>query len=71
MIGGTLAQLIAPTQTSAQRLPIIVAGVAFQGLGWMVAFLMYAAYVHRLMGYGLPAPNLRPGMSVYPDSFSV
>ena len=72
MIGGTLAQLIAPSQPPSQRMPIIVAGVACQGLGWMVAFLMYAAYLQRLMAYGLPAPNLRPGMfiSVGPPSFT-
>lgn len=38
----------------------------------MVAFLMYATYIARLMSYGLPAPNLRPGMfiSVGPPSFT-
>ena len=38
----------------------------------MIAFLMYAAYIHRLMGYGLPDPNHRPGMfiSVGPPSFT-
>ncbi|KAK5168072.1 uncharacterized protein LTR77_006640 [Saxophila tyrrhenica] len=72
MIGGTLANLIAPEQNPTQRMAIIVAGVSFQGLGWMVAFLMYAAYIQRLMAYGLPAPNLRPGMmiSVGPPSFT-
>jgi tellurite resistance protein TehA-like permease len=72
MIGGTLAQLIAPGQPPSQSLPILVAGVGFQGLGWMVALLMYAAYIHRLMQYGLPPPNLRPGMfiSVGPPAFT-
>lgn len=53
-------------------MPILVAGVTFQGLGWMVSFLMYAVYVHRLMQFGLPAPNLRPGMfiAVGPPSFA-
>lgn len=38
----------------------------------MVAFLMYAVYIHRLMQYGLPNPNLRPGMfiAVGPPSFT-
>lgn len=72
MLSGTFASLIAPDQPPAQRMPIIVAGVTFQGLGWMVSFLMYAAYVHRLMQFGLPAPNLRPGMfiAVGPPSFT-
>ena len=71
MLSGTFASLISPTQPPVHRLPILVAGVTFQGLGWIVSFLMYAAYIHRLMQYGLPAPNLRPGMfiSVGPPSF--
>lgn len=72
MLCGTFASTISPSQPPAHRLPIIVAGVTLQGLGWMVAFLMYAVYVHRLMQFGLPAPNLRPGMfiSVGPPSFT-
>lgn len=72
MIGGTLAVLIAPEQHPTHRMAVILAGVAFQGLGWMVAFLMYAAYIQRLMAFGLPAPNLRPGMmiSVGPPAFT-
>jgi len=72
MLSGTLASLISPTQPPAQRLPILVPGITMQGLGWMVSFLMYAVYVHRLMQFGLPAPNLRPGMfiAVGPPSFT-
>ena len=72
MLSGTFAGAIAPDQEPAQRMPIIIARVTLQGLGWMVAFLMYAMYLHRLMQYGLPAPNLRPGMfiAVGPPSFT-
>ena len=72
MLGGTLASLIAPDQPPAQRMPILVAAVGAQGLGWMVAFLMYAVYIQRLMQYGLPRPDLRPGMfiSAGPPSFT-
>jgi len=72
MLSGTFASLIAPDQPPAQRMPIIAAGITFQGLGWMVSFLMYSAWIHRLMSYGLPAPNLRPGMfiAVGPPSFT-
>ncbi|KAK4609908.1 Malic acid transport protein [Fulvia fulva] len=58
--------------TVSQREAIIVAGITFQGLGWMVAFMVYAIYMHRLMQFGLPAPNLRPGMfiAVGPPSFT-
>ena len=72
MLSGTLAQLIAPSQPPDRRMPIIIGAIGFQGLGWMIALLMYAAYIHRLMGYGLPDPDLRPGMfiSVGPPSFT-
>lgn len=38
----------------------------------MVSFLVYAIYVHRLMHFGLPAPNLLPGMfiAVGPPAFT-
>lgn len=52
MIAGTLASVLAPNQPADSRMTMLVGGVAFQGLGWMVAFLMYAVYLHRLMEYG-------------------
>ena len=72
MLSATIATLISPALSPSRRMPVIVAGVGFQGLGWMIAFLMYAGYTHRLMAYGLPAPNLRPGMfiPVGPPSFT-
>ena len=47
-------------------------GVTFQGLGWMVSFTMDTMYLHRLVQWGLPAPNFRPGMfiPVGPPSFT-
>ncbi|KAF2773954.1 hypothetical protein EJ03DRAFT_304597 [Teratosphaeria nubilosa] len=72
MLCGTLASLIVSDQPDAHRLPIAIAGITFQGLGWMISFMMFSIYVHRLMQYGLPAPNLRPGMfiAVGPPSFT-
>ncbi|KAH9832421.1 Malic acid transport protein [Teratosphaeria destructans] len=72
MLCGTLASLIVSDQPDAHRLPIAIAGTTFQGLGWMISFMMFSIYVHRLMQYGLPAPNLRPGMfiAVGPPSFT-
>lgn len=53
-------------------MPIIVAGVAFQGLGFCVAMILYPIYIGRLVQYGLPDPNLRPSMfiAVGPPSFT-
>lgn len=72
MLTGTIATLIAADQPPAQRLPIIVAGVTFQGLGMLVAMLMYSILIVRLMQFGLPSPNLTPGMfiTVGPPSFT-
>ncbi|OBW66353.1 MAG: Cutinase [Aureobasidium pullulans] len=73
MLTGTLANIIASNQPPEQRLPIIVAGVASQGLGWTVAVMIYAVMIVRLFEYGLPPPNARPGMfiCVGPAGFTI
>lgn len=72
MLCGTLASVLAADQPPDQGLPIIVAGVTFQGLGIFVSMIIYPLYLGRLMGDGLPAINLRPGMfiSVGPPAFT-
>lgn len=72
MLTGTIASVTAGHQAPKYSMPIIVAGVSFQGLGMTVSILMYANYVRRLMQYGLPDPNVRPGMfiAVGPPSFT-
>ena len=64
LLSGTLAGIIAAGQPAGSALTVIIAGVTYSGIGWMIAFLMYAIYLHRLMQFGLPAPNLRPGMFI-------
>jgi C4-dicarboxylate transporter/malic acid transport protein len=73
MLTCTLANMIAKTQPPEQRLPIIVAGVAAQGLGWTVAVMLYAVLVVRLFEHGLPPPNARPGLfiCVGPPGFTI
>lgn len=51
------------------KIPLIeqragVGAVAFQGLAWIVALLMYSLYTQRLMTSELPSPSTRPGMYV-------
>lgn len=72
LLSGTQASIIAPRQPVGSCFTVIIAGVKSNGIGWMIAFLMYAIYLHRLMQFGLPAPNLRPGIfiSVGPPSFT-
>ena len=41
-----------------------IGGLTAQGLGMLVAFLMYAQYIRRLLEFGLPSPNMRPGMFI-------
>jgi C4-dicarboxylate transporter/malic acid transport protein len=72
MLSGTIASVIAETQPAAAAVPIIVAGLSCQGLGFAVAMLMYAHMVGRLMQAGLPNREHRPGlfMCVGPPSFT-
>lgn len=72
MLAGTIASAIASHQPAYHALPIIVGGLAFQGLGFMVSCFMYAIYIGRLITAGLPIPAMRPGMfiAVGPPSFT-
>jgi C4-dicarboxylate transporter/malic acid transport protein len=72
MLSGSIASSIGSSQPYEERLPILVAGVSCQGLGFLISLIMMALYLGRLMVDGLPAPNLRPGMfmAVGPPSFT-
>jgi tellurite resistance protein TehA-like permease len=72
MLCGTFASLVGSSQPAENALPILVAGITFQGLGILIATHMYGAYLARLMTNGLPSPNTRPGMfiAVRPPSFT-
>lgn len=72
MLSGTIASVIAETQPQAAAVPIIVAGLTCQGLGFAVAVMMYAHMVGRLMQSGLPNREHRPGlfMCVGPPAFT-
>ncbi|KAL7624205.1 hypothetical protein AAE478_005764 [Parahypoxylon ruwenzoriense] len=62
MLTGTVAASIAQSQPPVQRLPIIVAGVAYQGLGWIVSLILLPWFVGGLLRNGLGAPDHRPGL---------
>lgn len=72
MLTGTIASVILEQQSYINPLPIIVAGVTCQGLGFSVAVMMYAHMVGRLMQSGLPNREHRPGlfMCVGPPAFT-
>ncbi|TVY18076.1 Malic acid transport protein [Lachnellula arida] len=72
MLSGTVAAIISPTQPPERALPILFAGVTFQGLGISISTYMFSIYLSRLMTLGLPRPDTRPGMfiAVGPPSFT-
>ncbi|KAJ9493382.1 hypothetical protein H2202_011149 [Exophiala xenobiotica] len=64
IVAGPLAGVLLQHQGHGAGIPIFVAGVTFQGLGWMVTVFLYAIWVIRLFSTDLPVPSLRPGMYV-------
>lgn len=64
MLSGTIASVIAEHQPERAAIPIVLAGMTFQGLGFSISFMMYAHYIGRLMESGLPSPEHRPGMFI-------
>jgi tellurite resistance protein TehA-like permease len=72
MLAGTIASVIASDQPVEARMPMIVAGLGAQGLGFTVAILMYAHYIGRLMQVGYPNREHRGAMfiGVGPPSFT-
>jgi tellurite resistance protein TehA-like permease len=72
MLSGTIASVIAADQPVSSRMPIIVAGLGCQGLGFTMAIIMYAHYIGRLMQVGYPGREHRGAMfiGVGPPSFT-
>ncbi|KAI0183455.1 voltage-dependent anion channel-domain-containing protein [Xylaria flabelliformis] len=72
MLSGTIASVIAESQPDIAAVPIIVGGLAAQGLGIAVAVMMYAHMIGRLMQAELPNREHRPGlfMNVGPPAFT-
>ncbi|KAL0942068.1 C4-dicarboxylate transporter/malic acid transporter [Colletotrichum truncatum] len=70
MLTGTLAGSMCRSQPPDQAFAMLGAGLAAQGLGFLVSTFMYATYLSRLMTIGLPVQ--RPGMfiAVGPPSFT-
>ncbi|KAJ6779634.1 hypothetical protein PWT90_06496 [Aphanocladium album] len=72
MLTGTIASVIAGTQSEIAILPVVGAGLTCQGLGFSVAMMMYAHMIGRLMQSGLPHREHRTGlfMCVGPPAFT-
>lgn len=62
MLTGTAASFACRSQPPNQQLCIVVAGVAFQGLGFLMSFGLIVLLFGRLLYNGLPIPDQRPGL---------
>ncbi|KAI4230928.1 MAG: hypothetical protein LQ349_005937 [Xanthoria aureola] len=73
IIGPHAAILSKSLPPSATVVDIIIGGFTLQGIGFLVAFLIYATFIYRLMTQKLPPESGRPGMfvSVGPSGFTV
>ncbi|KAI1380723.1 voltage-dependent anion channel [Hypoxylon crocopeplum] len=72
MLSGTVAANGAAFQPPNEAVPMIIGGLTAQGLGMCVSIMMYGIYVRRMIQWGFPSPNSRPGMfiAVGPPSFT-
>ncbi|KAF2031522.1 hypothetical protein EK21DRAFT_88016 [Setomelanomma holmii] len=64
LVVGTLGGTILPGQPESASWKIFIGSILFQGLAWLISFLMYGIYMQRLMTSSLPSANVRPGMYV-------
>ena len=64
IVAGPLAGVLLGSQPPEHSFPMLVGGVAFQGLGWVVAHFMYTIFIIRLMSGELPDPPMRAGMYI-------
>ena len=73
LVIGPHASVLAPKLPPNEALQMIIGGVIFQGIGFMVSLMIYAAFIYRLMTQKLPQESLRPGMfiSVGPSGFTI
>jgi tellurite resistance protein TehA-like permease len=73
LVIGPHASVLASKASSDIALDIIVGGFVFQGIGFLVSLMIYAAFIYRLMTQKLPRESLRPGMfiSVGPSGFTI
>lgn len=64
LVLGTLSSSLIASQPQDAAVCMLVGGVMFQGLGWMVSIFIYVIYLIRLMSAELPCPQTRPSMFI-------
>lgn len=72
LLVGPITSVVTSYQPYPHNIRMLVAGAAIQGIGFLIALMVYAAYISRLMTDKLPDPSNRPGMfvSVGPSAFT-
>ncbi|KAF3042603.1 hypothetical protein E8E11_007016 [Didymella keratinophila] len=70
---GVVGSAILKNQPATAGLPIFIGSIAFQGLGFTVAYFFLTIYVTRLVNSNLPEPPKRPAMyvAVGPAAYTV
>lgn len=73
LIIGPHAGILSSKLDQRYAFDIIIGGFTVQGIGFLVAMMIYASYIYRLMTQKLPQESMRPGMfvSVGPSAFTV
>ncbi|KAI1369550.1 voltage-dependent anion channel [Xylaria arbuscula] len=62
MLTGAIAATIASSQPPAARLPIIVAGVTYQGLGWIMSLVLMPWLIGNTISSDPGQPRSRPNL---------
>lgn len=72
LIVGPHAAILSARLPPHQAFDVIVGGFTIQGIGFLVAMMIYASFIYRLMTQKLPRESIRPGMfvSVGPSGFT-
>ncbi|KAL4905577.1 hypothetical protein BDW74DRAFT_167762 [Aspergillus multicolor] len=72
MLAGTTASLLTSAQPPHYAIPMLIAGTALQGFGFMISLFILAEYIHGLHHQGLPPMRRRPQMfiAIGPPAFT-
>lgn len=73
LIIGPHAAVLSETLEPPQSLTVVIGGFTIQGIGFILALMIYSAFIYRLMTQKLPQEATRPSMfvSVGPCGFTV
>jgi len=60
------AALVTDNIEAINAMPIVLAAVTVQGTGFLISFMICAAFLYRLMTQKLPRDSQRPGVVCWP-----